>query len=110
MAEGYRKYHRYQIFGAALLIPRCTMKTKPIASRVNNISQGGMGLYTKIPLEMDTEVCVELSFLDAGDRGEKSVVNGKVASLAENDEQYFVGISFDTEISYDRFMKMISWY
>lgn len=108
--QGYRKYQRYQVSGNAVVIPRFKRGEQPIASRVNNISQGGIGVYTDVPLEKSTKVRIKFSFLGDPETGEESIIDGKVASLSENDHEYFLGIAFDQDISYDRFMKMINWY
>jgi len=110
MAEGFRRYHRYQIIGEAVIIPRRESGLKPISSQVNNISQGGIGIYTDVPLEMSSEVRVKLLFLEDNLRGEENLLNGRVAFLSKNDDQYFLGISFDHAITYELFMKMINWY
>jgi len=77
-----------------------------LTTEVNNISQGGMGVYTNVHMEKATPVSVELLFHSSAGIG-KDMLVGRVASVSSTGKDFFVGIAFDAEISYDRFVEII---
>lgn len=77
-----------------------------LTTQVNNISQGGMGVYTNVHIEKTTPVSVELLFDSHAGTG-KDILVGRVASVSSHGKDFFVGIAFDSEISYDRFVAII---
>ncbi len=107
MPESMRKYHRYQVFAKAIVRLKGWTKKQGFDGQVNNISQGGMGVYTDIPFDSHIPVSVELPFPPSDDVTATSTLSGRVASLRKYDDLYFVGIAFDHVIPHDRFMKMI---
>lgn len=80
--------------------------TDELDSQVNNISQGGMGVYTELPLMESTPVTVEISFTSYDNLVIRHILEGSVVSLTKQDDQYFMNIAFDKTISHEDFMKM----
>lgn len=106
MFENYRRYQRYSIFARAVIRRRDAGSPEEMTARVATISQGGMGFYTGVLMEKTTPVSVEL-LLDTVSETAKGVLEGRIASVCRQEKDYFVGIAFDREISYDRFMELI---
>jgi hypothetical protein len=57
-------------------------------------------------MEKATPVSVELLFHSPAGTG-KDILVGRVASVSSHGKDFFVGIAFDSEISYDRFVEII---
>jgi hypothetical protein len=57
-------------------------------------------------MEKATPVSVELFFYGADETG-GDILEGKIASICPQEGDYFVGIAFDREISYDRFIEIM---
>ena len=108
MNISFRRFHRYQVFAKAVVKAKYESGQAMLESQVNNISQGGMGVYTESPLMKSTPVFVELSFPPSDNVMEETVIEGSVASLTEHDDHYFMGIVFDKVISHENFMKIIN--
>lgn len=72
--------------------------------RVNTISQGGMGFYTDVFLEKATAVSVEL-MVDSPEGPD--IFEGTIASVSSQGNDYFTGIAFNKNISYDRFIGIV---
>jgi c-di-GMP-binding flagellar brake protein YcgR len=108
MTTAFRRYHRYQIFAKAIVKAKYQSGKTMFESQVNNISQGGMGVYTDAPLMKSTPVFVELSFPPSDNAVEDTIIEGSVASLTEYDDRYFMGIVFDKVIPHENFMKIIN--
>jgi len=77
-----------------------------LSAQVTTISQGGIGFYTKVPLEKSTPVSVEL-LLHPSQGMKKDSIEGRIASVSSQGNDYYVGIAFDREISYDHFVELI---
>lgn len=108
MTTSFRRYHRYQIFAKAIVKARYQSDQKMLESQVNNISQGGIGVYIDTPLMKSTPVFVELSFPPSDNTMEGTIIEGSVVSLTEYDDRYFMGIAFDKVIPHENFMKIIN--
>ena len=105
MIENYRRYQRYSICSQAILIRRDGESPQRLTVQVITISQGGMGFYCSVPLEKAIPVSVELMCdLPEG----LDVFEGRIASICPQDKDYFTGIAFSSEISYERFVGLIS--
>jgi hypothetical protein len=102
----FRRYRRYSISAQAVIRRRDTGSPEGLTTQVNNISQGGMGVYTSVCMEKATPVLVELQF-HSFEGIRKDVLEGRIASVSSQGNDYFVGIAFDREISYDRFVEII---
>jgi hypothetical protein len=96
----YRRYPRYTVNAKALITRRDKSSPEKLTAQVNTISQGGIGFYSDTFLGKSTPVTVEL-LIDAVGRTE--VLEGRIASICTQEQDYFVGISFDEAISEDRF-------
>ncbi|HXX80723.1 MAG TPA: PilZ domain-containing protein [Thermodesulfovibrionales bacterium] len=106
MLKNYRRYQRYSVWARAMIRRLNAESQEGVPTEVNTISQGGMGFYTDVLMEKATPVSVE--FLFGALQGiEKGIVTGKIASICSQERDYFVGIAFDTEISYDHFVEII---
>jgi hypothetical protein len=105
MTENYRKYQRYSICAKAVLIRQGGISHERLTVQVNTISQGGMGFYTSVLLEKAAPVSVELVVDTPGGR---DVFEGRIASICPQGNDYFTGIAFNKDISYDRFVGLIS--
>ena len=106
MDDNFRRYRRYLVLGQAVIRGHDTRSPGGLTTQVNNISQGGMGVYTNVRMEKATPVSVELLF-HCSNRIGKDVLVGSVASVSRIGSDFFVGIAFDKEISYDRFVEII---
>lgn len=107
MYSKYRRYHRYNVIATALVKTKTQGKRKRLSTQVNNISQGGMGLFTTYPLMKSTPVSVEVSLISMDDNDQKNVIEGTVASLVRDKDHYFMGIEFNDVLSHESFMRMI---
>jgi hypothetical protein len=87
-----------------VLITQGTSSPERLTVQVNTISQGGMGFYTSVFLEKATPVSVELVVESPG---RSDVFQGRIASVSSQGNDYFTGIAFNTDISYDRFVGLI---
>ncbi len=106
MFQKVRRYHRHSISGDAVITRRDAGSPNKLTMRVNTISQGGMGFYSDVFIEKASPVSVELLF-HAGSMTERTVLAGRIASVCSQEKDYYMGISFDSEISYDRFIEII---
>ncbi len=106
MFESFRRWQRFSISTKALIKRRDEGSPRGLIGQVTTISQGGMGFYTDILLEKATPVSIELLFQNL-DGSKQDVIEGKIASVCSNGNDYFLGIAFDREISHDRFFGII---
>lgn len=104
MLNNYRRYPRYSVNARALITRRDESSPEKLTAQINTISRGGIGFYSNTFLEISTPVTVEL-LIDAGGRIE--ILEGKIVSICSQENDYFVGISFDTAISEDRFAEIL---
>ena len=104
MSRNYRKYQRYSICAKAVLIRRGGVSPERLTVQVNTISQGGMGFYTSEFLEKATPVSIEL-VVDSP--GGPDVLEGRIASVSTQGNDYFTGIAFNNDISYERFIGLV---
>jgi hypothetical protein len=103
--ENYRRYQRYSVSAKAVIRRQVAETQEGLTTQVSTLSQGGMGFYTDVLMEKATPVSIE--FLFSALQGVKQeVLTGRIASVCSQEKDYFVGIAFDREISYDRFMEM----
>jgi hypothetical protein len=107
MFKNYRRYQRYSVSAKAVIRRLAAESQEGLTTQVNTLSQGGMGFYTDVFMEKATPVSIE--FLFGALRGmEKDILVGRIASVSYQEKDYFVGVSFEREISYDRFVEIIS--
>ena len=106
MLENYRKYQRYSVSAKAMIRRLSAEAQEEVTTQVNTISQGGMGFYTDVFMERSTPVSIEFLF-GAFDGLEKGILTGKIVSVCSQEKDYFVGIAFDNEISYEHFVEII---
>lgn len=104
MFENYRRYPRYSICTKAVLKRLIGGSPEKLTIWVNTISQGGMGFYTEVFLEKATPVSVEL-MVDSPEGSD--VFEGRIASVSSQGKDYFTGIAFNEDISYDRFVGIV---
>ncbi len=102
--RNYRKYKRYSICAKAVLTKQGEESPERLTVQVNTISQGGMGFYTTVLLEKATPVSVELMVESPAG---PNVLEGRIASICSQGDDYFTGIAFNNDISYDRFVGLI---
>jgi len=109
MIENYRRHKRYSVSARALIALQS--KNRRLTTQVNTISQGGMGFYSSTFLEVTTPVSVELLLPGLGENSiipEKiALLDGKIASICPQGDNYYIGISFDKEIAYESFLDII---
>jgi len=103
MYENYRRYQRYSVSAKALLTRRDTGSPERLTTQVITISQGGMGFYASAPLAKTTPVSIELMIGNPG----MGILDGKIASISSQGDNYFIGIAFDREIPYERFVEIV---
>jgi hypothetical protein len=107
VVENFRKYPRYSISAKAVIRRLDAEKSEGLTTQVTTISQGGMGFYTEVFMEKATPVSIELLFDVLERKKDRDVLEGRIASICSQGSDYFVGIAFDKEISYDRFVEII---
>lgn len=107
MVENFRRYPRYSISAKAVIRRRDAGTPEGMTTQVTTISQGGIGFYTDVFMEKATPVSVELLFHVLEGKKDKDVLDGRIASICSQGSDFFVGIAFDKEISYDRFIEII---
>jgi len=105
MFRNYRRYRRYSVLARAMIVRRDDGSPGKLPAQINTISQGGLGFYTGVLLEKSTPVFVELLDSVFGGIG---VFEGRIASVCPVGDNYFTGVAFDTDISYERFVEIIS--
>lgn len=105
MTEYYRRYQRYSISAGAVVTRRDAGPQDRLNAQIVTISRGGMGFYADRSLEKATPVTIE--FLSEAMRN-MGVLEGRIASIFCQDDDFFVGIAFDREIPIDRFSAVIS--
>ena len=66
---------------------------------VEDIGRGGMGLYSKRPLDVDRRVTVKLEFTDRGGLNRVESVAGRVVWTNPSENLYIVGIEFAESLS-----------
>lgn len=108
MYKEYRRYPRYPISTKAVITIRDEGSDENLTTQAITISQGGMGVYTNVFMYKATPVSVALLFHTSDGTPKSDIFNGRIASVCSQETDYFVGIAFDSEISYDRFIKIIS--
>ena len=106
MFENVRRYRRYSVSAKAVIRRLDAASPDGLLTQVTTISQGGLGFYTDAIMEKATPVSVELLFPGV-EESQKDVLKGRIASVCSQGKDYFVGIAFDKEISYDRFVEII---
>ncbi|MFI5296347.1 MAG: PilZ domain-containing protein [Thermodesulfovibrionales bacterium] len=104
MIKKYRRFKRYSICAKAVLVRLIDGSPEKLTVRVNTISQGGMGFYTDVFLEKATAVSVEL-MVDSP--GGPDIFEGSIASISSQGNDYFTGIAFNKNITYDRFIGIV---
>ncbi len=104
MFENYRRYPRYSICAKAMLKRLIEGSPEKLIVWVNTISQGGMGFYTDVFLEKATPVSIELMI---GTPEMTDVFEGRIASVSSQGKDYFTGIAFNKDISYERFADIV---
>lgn len=109
MFQNFRRYRRYSISASAVIKRRDVVSPEELRAKVTTISQGGMGFYTPAFIEKSTPVSVELLSYAKEGMTKKDIIEGKIASVSSQDNDYFVGIAFDREIAYDRFTEILGW-
>jgi len=102
--ENYRRYPRYSVCAKAVLRRLIDGSPEKLTVLVNTISQGGMGFYTDVFLEKATPVSIEL-MVDSP--GGPDVFEGRIASVSPQGKDYFTGIAFNEDISYDSFVGIV---
>jgi hypothetical protein len=102
--KDYRRYPRYSVSARALITRRDESPSEKLTTQINTISQGGIGFYSNTFLGKSTPVTVEL-LINAVGRIE--ILEGRIASICSQENDYFVGIAFDKAISEDRFAEIL---
>ncbi len=105
MDKDFRRYTRHSISAKAVITRQDAGIPEKLMAQVNNISQGGMGFYADVIIEKATPVSVEFLF-QAGEVM-KDPLRGKITSICFQGADYFIGVAFDREITYDRFVEII---
>jgi len=108
MYKEFRRYPRYPISTKAVLTIRDEGSQERLTTQVITISQAGMGVYSDVVMKKATQVSVQLSFLAHDGLTKEDIFEGRIASVCLQEDDYFVGIAFDREIAYDRFVDIIS--
>ncbi|GBD99112.1 PilZ domain protein [bacterium BMS3Abin07] len=98
MKNSTRKHHRYPYIASAAIRERNIADAEPVTVMVNNISEGGMGVFIETPFKKGTKVSIEVNFINLYGSEIKDVIHGEVSGLTERDTLYFMGISFDKKI------------
>lgn len=107
MLEDIRRWPRYSISARAVIKRRDAGCPEGMTTQVTTISQGGMGFYSDVFMEKATPVSVELLFHALEGSTKKDVLEGRIASISSQGNDYYVGIAFDREISHERFVEIV---
>lgn len=97
-----RWFHRYPFCAAAGVRRKDTPDSPPLKSLVGNISETGVGLYVSEALELETPVSVEITFVDINKKPQQEKINGSIARIYQENDMYFIGISFTEKISQEK--------
>lgn len=103
MYKDYRRYQRYSVNATALITRQDESLPEKLMTQVTTISQGGIGFYANALFKKTTPVIVELLIGTLG----TDILMGKIAYVCSQGKDYFVGVSFDNEIAFDRFVEII---
>jgi len=75
---------------------------------VSNVSQGGIGIYSPVPLTVGRDVRVKISFLQTnGNQEVTEVIPGKVAWVKPLHNHFVIGITF-TVLDSDRHSNLLN--
>lgn len=107
MFENFRRWQRYSISTKALIKRRDEGLPKGVIGQVTTISQGGMGFYSSEYIEKSVPVSIELLLHSSGEIKKKDFLEGKIASICRNDNDYYIGVAFDKEIPGDHFFGIV---
>lgn len=69
---------------------------------VQDIGRGGMGLYSRRPIDVDHHVTLKLQFTDPRGLSRVETVSGRVVWTNPSDNLYLVGIQFAEVVSDSR--------
>ena len=108
MYKEFRRYPRYPISTKAVVTMLDDGSHERLTTQVITISQGGMGIYTSVLMKKAALVSVKLLLYARDGAVQEDVFEGKIASVCLQENDYFVGIAFDREISYDRLVDIVS--
>lgn len=107
MFENFRRWQRYSTSSRAVIRRRDAGSPEGLNLQVSTISQGGIGFYSSVCMEKATPVSVELLFHVPERMKKRNIFEGRIASVCSQGSDYYVGIAFDREISYDDFIGVI---
>lgn len=100
MKNRTRKHQRYQYIASAA-IRAIKSDADPDTVMVNNISLGGMGVYSEKQYDIGVEISIEVNFISMYGSEVKDTIYGKISSVAKKDDLHFIGISFGEELNPD---------
>ncbi len=100
MFKNKRIHERHPLF-AITQVQIIDSEEPPLSCLMQCISKSGMGIYAYVMIEKDTAVSVEVKFTNVDRERVSDIVEGRVASVAERDNTYCIGIAFNKELSPD---------
>lgn len=93
-----RKHRRYSITGSVTINYNSDGKNQLVHALITDISFSGIGLYLDIPLEDETEISLEITFISTDGSIKTETTSGRVVYCRKLKNVYFAGIQFHEEI------------
>lgn len=106
---GKTRPHRYEFLATAEVYSEGDSH-KRLTAIVENISKNGLRLRTYDPIKIGTKVSIQLTFTIRTGGKARSLLKGRVSRLYRKNDNYFMGIAFDREITLDSNPKLFHYF
>jgi Tfp pilus assembly protein PilZ len=110
MYDDRRLWRRYPIFARVDIKISNESEETVIEGHLNSISEGGIGVYSAVPMKIGAEISMDIEFFGNEGKIENDTIEGKVAWLSKQGNIYFVGISFNETLNQDKQPKLYKHY
>jgi c-di-GMP-binding flagellar brake protein YcgR len=102
MEKDNREYNRYSILARANIVVKNEINSVAINTRISDISETGLGVYSAELIGLGEEVSINIEFPDTEGDMKGDYIEGKVVWISMKDDVYYVGIFFDEKLSADK--------
>ena len=106
MFEDKRLHRRYPLFAQVAIKRKSESEEAAIEGVASSISEGGLGVYTSVPIRIGTDISFDIDFLGAEGKKETDTVEGQVVWLSKQGDVYFVGIFFKETLNPEKHPKL----
>ncbi len=102
MFQNDRTHNRYPLFARAQIVVKNETNPVEIKTEVSSIAVSGLGVYSAEPIELGSEVSINIEFLSGKGEMMNDTIEGKVVWVSITDDIYFLGIFFDEDLNKDK--------